>query len=75
MIRYTTWLSSGLSARKASDGSPSSPADAEWALSMPIEDFIYVSLMFNNVWTPIMSFRPIGSNAFRPVTMNPAASD
>ncbi|XP_066385605.1 conserved oligomeric Golgi complex subunit 2-like [Miscanthus floridulus] len=40
--RYTTWLSSGLSARKASDGSPNSPADAEWALSIPIEDFIYI---------------------------------
>ncbi|OEL31588.1 Conserved oligomeric Golgi complex subunit 2 [Dichanthelium oligosanthes] len=39
--RYTTWLSSGLSARKASDGSPNAPADAEWALSIPIEDFIY----------------------------------
>lgn len=40
--RYTTWLSSGLTARKASDGSPNSPADAEWALSIPIEDFIYI---------------------------------
>ncbi|PAN44014.1 hypothetical protein PAHAL_9G011300 [Panicum hallii] len=40
--RYTTWLSSGLSARKASDGSPNSPADAEWALSIPIDDFIYI---------------------------------
>ncbi|WVZ61273.1 hypothetical protein U9M48_011175 [Paspalum notatum var. saurae] len=40
--RYTTWLSSGLSARKASDGSPNSPADAEWALFIPIEDFIYI---------------------------------
>ncbi|TVT96986.1 hypothetical protein EJB05_57793 [Eragrostis curvula] len=34
--RYTTWLSSGLSARKASDRSSNSPPDAEWALSMPI---------------------------------------
>ncbi|CAL4920120.1 unnamed protein product [Urochloa decumbens] len=40
--RYTTWLSSGLSARKASDGSPNSPADAEWALSIPVDDFIYI---------------------------------
>ncbi|EEC76534.1 hypothetical protein OsI_14326 [Oryza sativa Indica Group] len=40
--RYTTWLSSGLAARKASDGGSSSPADAEWALSVPVEDFIYV---------------------------------
>ncbi|NP_001353755.1 Conserved oligomeric Golgi complex subunit 2-like [Zea mays] len=40
--RYTTWLSCGLSARKASDRSPNSPADAEWALSIPIEDFIYI---------------------------------
>jgi len=40
--RYTTWLSSGLSARKASDGSPNSPADAEWALSIPIDDFTYI---------------------------------
>lgn len=40
--RYTTWLSSGLTARKASDGGSSSPADAEWALSVPVEDFIYV---------------------------------
>uniref|UniRef100_A0ACD5XES7 Uncharacterized protein n=1 Tax=Avena sativa TaxID=4498 RepID=A0ACD5XES7_AVESA len=40
--RYTTWLSSGLAARKASDGSSSSPADSEWALSVPVEDFIYV---------------------------------
>ncbi|CAM0146670.1 unnamed protein product [Urochloa decumbens] len=40
--RYTTWLSSGLSARKASDGSSNSPADAEWALSIPIDDFIYI---------------------------------
>ncbi|PWZ54144.1 Conserved oligomeric Golgi complex subunit 2 [Zea mays] len=40
--RYTTWLSYGLSARKASDRSPNSPADAEWALSIPIEDFIYI---------------------------------
>ncbi|TVU44165.1 hypothetical protein EJB05_03600 [Eragrostis curvula] len=34
--RYTTWLSSGLSARKASDRSSNSPPDAEWALSVPI---------------------------------------
>ncbi|AQK61588.1 Oligomeric Golgi complex subunit 2 [Zea mays] len=47
--RYTTWLSSGLTARKASDGSPNSPADAEWALSIPIEDFIYVSHICNSV--------------------------
>ncbi|XP_020166308.1 conserved oligomeric Golgi complex subunit 2 [Aegilops tauschii subsp. strangulata] len=40
--RYTTWLSSGLAARNASDGSTSSPADSEWALSVPVEDFIYV---------------------------------
>uniref|UniRef100_A0A0A8XTM7 COG complex component COG2 C-terminal domain-containing protein n=1 Tax=Arundo donax TaxID=35708 RepID=A0A0A8XTM7_ARUDO len=40
--RYTTWLSSGLSAHKTSDGSSSSPADAEWALSVPLEDFIYI---------------------------------
>nr|BAK01513.1 predicted protein [Hordeum vulgare subsp. vulgare] len=40
--RYTTWLSSGLAARNASDGSSSSPADSEWALSVPVEDFIYV---------------------------------
>ncbi|KAL6638274.1 hypothetical protein ACP70R_025846 [Stipagrostis hirtigluma subsp. patula] len=40
--RYTTWLSSGLSARKVSDGSSNSPADAEWALSTPVEDFIYI---------------------------------
>uniref|UniRef100_A0A0D3FRD5 Conserved oligomeric Golgi complex subunit 2 n=1 Tax=Oryza barthii TaxID=65489 RepID=A0A0D3FRD5_9ORYZ len=40
--RYTTWLSSGLASHKASDGGTSSPADAEWALSVPVEDFIYV---------------------------------
>uniref|UniRef100_A0A0D9W1D8 Conserved oligomeric Golgi complex subunit 2 n=1 Tax=Leersia perrieri TaxID=77586 RepID=A0A0D9W1D8_9ORYZ len=40
--RYTTWLSSGLAARKASDGGSSTPADAEWSLSVPVEDFIYV---------------------------------
>lgn len=40
--RYTIWLSSGLAARNASDGSSSSPADSEWALSVPVEDFIYV---------------------------------
>ncbi|KAF8762346.1 hypothetical protein HU200_009525 [Digitaria exilis] len=40
--RYTTWLSSGLSARKGSDGSPNSPADAEWTFSIPIDDFIYI---------------------------------
>ncbi|KAL6909387.1 hypothetical protein ACP4OV_001668 [Aristida adscensionis] len=40
--RYTTWLSSGLSARKVSDGSSNSPADAEWALSTPVDDFIYI---------------------------------
>ncbi|KAG8098944.1 hypothetical protein GUJ93_ZPchr0013g35665 [Zizania palustris] len=39
--RYTTWLSSGLATRKASDGSSNSPADAAWALSIPVEDFIY----------------------------------
>ena len=55
MIRYTTWLSSGLSARKASYGSPNSPADAEWALSIPIEDFIYVSHICNNVRTQVIS--------------------
>ncbi|CAN6297050.1 unnamed protein product [Urochloa humidicola] len=38
--RYTTWLSSGLSARK--DGNSNSPADAEWALSIPIDDFVYI---------------------------------
>ncbi|CAN6314469.1 unnamed protein product [Urochloa humidicola] len=38
--RYTTWLSSGLSARK--DGNSISPADAEWALSIPIDDFVYI---------------------------------
>ncbi|KAF8708780.1 hypothetical protein HU200_030169 [Digitaria exilis] len=40
--RYTTWLSSGLSARKGSDGSSNLPTDAEWALSIPIDDFIYI---------------------------------
>ncbi|XP_062213020.1 conserved oligomeric Golgi complex subunit 2-like isoform X1 [Phragmites australis] len=40
--RYTTWLSSGLSAHKDSDGSSSSLADAEWALPVPAEDFIYI---------------------------------
>lgn len=41
-IRYTTWLSSGLSARKASDRSSNSSADAEWAQSVPVEDLVYV---------------------------------
>jgi conserved oligomeric Golgi complex subunit 2 len=49
MIRYTTWLSSGVSARKASDWSSNSPADAEWALSVPVEDFIYVSGIYNHI--------------------------
>ncbi|KAK3148768.1 hypothetical protein QOZ80_3AG0208390 [Eleusine coracana subsp. coracana] len=40
--RYTTWLSSGLSTRKTSDRSSNSPADVEWAQSVPVEDFIYV---------------------------------
>lgn len=47
--RYTTWLSSGLAARKASDGSSSSPADSEWAISVPVEDFIYVMHDVNGV--------------------------
>ncbi|KAL5223725.1 hypothetical protein ABZP36_010364 [Zizania latifolia] len=45
--RYTTWLFSGLAARKASDGSSNSPADVEWALSVPVEDFIYVRHIHN----------------------------
>ena len=49
IIRYTTWLSSGLAARKASDGSSSSPADSEWALSVPVEDFIYVCRIYNSL--------------------------
>jgi hypothetical protein len=48
-LRYTTWLSSGLSARKASDRSSNLPADVEWALSVPVEDFIYVSGIYNNI--------------------------
>lgn len=50
--RYTTWLSFGLSARKASDGNLNSPADAEWALSISIDDFIYVS----HIWSYAITF-------------------
>ncbi|XP_072970443.1 conserved oligomeric Golgi complex subunit 2 [Typha angustifolia] len=40
--RYSTWLSSGLAARKARGGSSNLSPDAEWAISVPVEDFIYV---------------------------------
>ncbi|PKA55238.1 hypothetical protein AXF42_Ash003875 [Apostasia shenzhenica] len=40
LSRYSTWLSSGLVARKARKSDPSSTS--EWAINAPIEDFIYV---------------------------------
>ncbi|KAG8061779.1 hypothetical protein GUJ93_ZPchr0003g17234 [Zizania palustris] len=63
--RYTTWLSSGLAARKASDGSSNSPADAEWALSVPVEDFIYVMHDVNGVIAvePLKELLPTIMNA------------
>uniref|UniRef100_A0A453DW49 Uncharacterized protein n=1 Tax=Aegilops tauschii subsp. strangulata TaxID=200361 RepID=A0A453DW49_AEGTS len=39
---YPTCLSSGLAAREASVGSSRAPVDSEWALFVPVEDFIYV---------------------------------
>lgn len=64
-IRYTTWLSSGLAARKASDGGSSSPADAEWALSVPVEDFIYVCHVYNTR-IPSVLFQSSEPTAFHP---------
>uniref|UniRef100_A0A6V7QSF2 Conserved oligomeric Golgi complex subunit 2 n=1 Tax=Ananas comosus var. bracteatus TaxID=296719 RepID=A0A6V7QSF2_ANACO len=40
--RYSTWISSGLAARKARGGSANSAPDAEWAVSAPVEDLIFV---------------------------------
>ncbi|KAJ3701238.1 hypothetical protein LUZ61_004943 [Rhynchospora tenuis] len=36
LSRYSTWLSTGLAARRAHSG------DADWAISAPVEDFVYV---------------------------------
>ncbi|KAF3328523.1 conserved oligomeric Golgi complex subunit 2-like protein [Carex littledalei] len=36
LSRYTTWLSTGLAARRAHSG------DADWAISALVEDFVYV---------------------------------
>ncbi|KAJ4752398.1 Conserved oligomeric Golgi complex subunit 2 [Rhynchospora pubera] len=36
LSRYSTWLSTGLAARQAHSG------DADWAISAPVEDFVYV---------------------------------
>jgi hypothetical protein len=36
LSRYSTWLSTGLVARRSRSG------DADWAISAPVEDFVYV---------------------------------
>ncbi|KAJ3703523.1 hypothetical protein LUZ61_007228 [Rhynchospora tenuis] len=36
LSRYSTWLSTGLSARRAHSGDP------DWVISAPVEDFVYV---------------------------------
>lgn len=47
--RYTTWLSSGLGARKL--GSTGSNPGSEWAIAANAEDFIYVC-----TWTDLNEF-------------------
>ncbi|XP_019708156.1 conserved oligomeric Golgi complex subunit 2 isoform X2 [Elaeis guineensis] len=40
--RYSTWLSSGLAARKARGANSNSTPNSEWAISVHVEDFVYV---------------------------------
>lgn len=63
--RYTKWLSSSLAARKASDGSSSSPAYSEWALTVPVEDFIYVRRICRILWTLTLSFQRCKPRTFQ----------
>nr|XP_029121526.1 conserved oligomeric Golgi complex subunit 2 isoform X2 [Elaeis guineensis] len=42
LSRYSSWLSSGLAARKARSANSNSTPNTEWAKSAHIEDFIYV---------------------------------
>ncbi|KAJ1685311.1 hypothetical protein LUZ63_016701 [Rhynchospora breviuscula] len=47
LSRYSTWLSTGLAARRDHSG------DADWAISAPVEDFVYV---FHDVSVLISEF-------------------
>ncbi|KAG1363477.1 conserved oligomeric Golgi complex subunit 2 [Cocos nucifera] len=40
--RYSTWLSSGLAARKARGANSNPTPNSEWAISVHVEDFVYV---------------------------------
>lgn len=42
LSRYSTWLSSGLAARKALNANPNPKTNSEWAIAARVEDFIYV---------------------------------
>ncbi|XP_057972331.1 conserved oligomeric Golgi complex subunit 2 [Malania oleifera] len=51
LSRYTSWLSSGLAARKAGNTSPN--PGSEWAISAAPEDFIYIIHDINSLVTEI----------------------
>lgn len=56
--RYSTWLSSGLAARKARNIGTSTPPGYEWAINVSADDLVYVCIKYSSnhlIFSPFMA--------------------